>query len=138
MNYAMAITGTLIQHLRHNTQEINEENSWKSAEIIILKKRNRNSFEQIISRKQLKYTAKPVSITNLRTYTFEGLEEELNDAIVNARIKKIVKSSPIFIVKVNNFQLLFQILEEIAIDDYKIKIMSKLKSSPKSPLLMST
>jgi len=137
MNYAMAITGTLIQHLPHNIQEINEENSWKSAEIIILKKRNRNSFEQIISRKQLRYTTKPVSITNLRTYTFEGLEEELNDAIVNARMKKIVKSPPIFIVKVNNFQLLFQ-LEEIAIDDYKIKIMSKLKSSPKSPLLMST
>jgi len=60
---------------------------------------------------------KPVPTTN----TF-GFEEVLDDINVNSRMKKIVKLPLIFVTGVHSFQPLSQLLQEISISDYEIKI----------------
>jgi S-adenosylmethionine/arginine decarboxylase-like enzyme len=49
------------------------------------------------------------------------------------RLERTIKLSPIFVTRINNFQPLSQILEEIAINDYEIKIINneEVKIQPK-------
>jgi len=58
-----------------------------------------------------------------RTYTFKGLEKVLDDINVNTRMEEIIKSLLRFVARVNNFQPLSQMLEEIVNDDSEIKII---------------
>jgi len=77
--------------------------------------------------------SKPMPKTNI----FK-LKEVLDNININARVKT-VKPPLIFIATVHNFQLFSQLLQEISINGYEIKITNnKLKFSPKVSLLMST
>jgi hypothetical protein len=104
--------------------------SWKEVNS---KKSNRNSHAISTPRKQAKMNryqpSKPVPATN----SFAGFEKELDNASINDRIRKITKSRPIFVVRVNNFSSLSQLLKEVAIGEYEIEIINKqIKIQPKS------
>jgi len=62
---------------------------------------------------------KLVSISN----NFEKLQEVFDDKNDNAIVEKTIKPPPIF-VRVNNIQPLSQMLEEIIIGEYEIKIIN--------------
>jgi len=69
------------------------------------------------------------------TNSFERLEEVLDDENNNIRVEKTVKPPPIFVDKVSNFSSLSQVLKEVAIDEYEIKIMNEqTKIQPKSSI----
>jgi len=61
--------------------------------------------------------------------------DDIND---NAKKEKTVKSSPIFVVRINNSQLLSQMLQEITIDEYEIKLINnepvKIQHNSKSTI----
>jgi hypothetical protein len=67
--------------------------------------------------------------------SFKGLEEELDDASTNSRRGKITNFPPIFIARVDNFSSLSQLLKEVAVDEYEIKIINEqIKIQPKSSI----
>jgi len=55
---------------------------------------------------------------------FEGLEEMFDDINMNARMVKTVKFRLIFVARINNLQPLPQLIKEIAISVYEIKILN--------------
>jgi len=63
---------------------------------------------------------------NSRTYSITQ--------IITKKYKKRVKSLSIFVIRVTNIQPFFQLLEEIVISDFEIKIINKeqIKIQPKS------
>jgi len=59
------------------------------------------------------------------TNTFEEIiAEKLDNSSVNVKMEKIAKPPSIFIANIDNFLSLSQLLKEIAIDDYEIKIIN--------------
>jgi hypothetical protein len=77
-------------------------------------------------------TSKPVPITNF----FEGLEEQFDEINTKVRMEKTVKSPPIVVAGIVNFLSFSQLLKEIAIGEYEIKIMNnkEVKIQPKSSI----
>jgi len=96
------------------------------------KKRNRNSPETTMSRKQSKKKGQ-ISKSVTTSKSFQGVEV-LDDKNNNIRAEKTVKSLLIFIDKVSNFTSLSQLLKEIA-TDHEIKITNKqTKIQPKNSI----
>jgi len=72
--------------------------------------------------------SKPVPTINF----FEGFENELD----GIRLENTAKPSSISVARVNNFSSLSQLLEEIAVDEYEIRLMNEqIKIQPKSSIV---
>jgi len=67
--------------------------------------------------------------------SFEGFEENLDDASTNVKVENTDKRPSTFLDRINNFSSLSQLLKEIAADEYKIKnINEQTKILPKTSI----
>jgi len=116
----------------YNSQKTNVDASWRE---VSNKKRNRNRSKMSTPRKQPKVNRYQPSKFVPTTNSFNGLEEELDDA--NKGMEKSW-TLLIFVARINNFSSFvnfnFSLLKEVVVNEYKIKIIYKqikiqLKSS---------
>jgi hypothetical protein len=125
------VIGSLIK-ITFYVQNTNED-AWRE----VSKERNRNSPEKTTPRKQSKMNRYRVNISLPTTNSFEELKEDLDDTTIKVRMEEIVKSSLIFIAGIFS---LSQLLKEIAIGKYKIKIINneQVKIQPNSFIVSIT
>jgi hypothetical protein len=99
------------------------------------KKKNRNSSEMSMPRKQPKMNRYEPSKLMSTINSFERLEEELNDVSTNVRLGKITKVPPIFQIRDDNFLSFSQLLKKIAASKYEIKIINEqIKIQPNNSI----